>query len=97
MSMKKIMSEVNEFFNDNVAPLHKITSVEPRKEDEETGVEAGWDTIVEVVEEREYMKKYAKDEMIGVYQASLNNEFEIISYSRISTRFRSSVDDRHKS
>ncbi len=89
------MSAVNEFFDENIAPPHKITSVEPRKENEEEGIEAGWDILVEVIEEREYMKKYAKDEMLGVYQAALNKKYDIISYSRLSTRYRSAVEERY--
>lgn len=88
------MNSVNEFFKENVASPHKITSVEPRKRDEEEGIEDGWDIIVEVIEERDYMRKYAKDEMLGIYQAAVNKKYEIISYSRLNRRYRSAVDDR---
>jgi hypothetical protein len=84
MKIKKIMDNVNEFFTEHVAPPHKITSVE-LTEDE------GWQAIIEVIEEKEYMKKYAKDEMLGVYLVSLNKEGEVTSFSRKSIRYRSAI------
>ncbi|WP_059173160.1 gas vesicle protein GvpO [Bacillus sp. FJAT-27445] len=84
MEIKKIIGNVTEFFNEFVAPVHKITSIEE--------AENGWKLTVEVIEEKEYMKKYAKDEMIGVYEVSLNHEKEISSYKRQELRFRSSIN-----
>lgn len=84
MEIKKIMENTKNFFNENVAPLHKITSVEETETD-------GWRLIVEVIEEKEYMKKYAKDEMVGVYEVFLNKEIEIISFKRRDIRYRSAI------
>ncbi|WP_316572696.1 gas vesicle protein GvpO [Neobacillus sp. YIM B06451] len=84
MEIKKIIGNVTEFFNEFVAPVHKITSIED--------AENGWKLTVEVIEEKEYMKKYAKDEMIGVYEVCLNQEKEISSYKRRELRFRSSIN-----
>src|SRR6478609_3004269 len=67
MEIKKIMQAVNDFFGEHVAPPHKITSVEATEDE-------GWRVIVEVIEEREYMKKYAKDEMLGTYECFLNKQ-----------------------
>ncbi len=84
MNLKKIMDNVNEFFDQNVAPPHKITSVEMTED-------SGWQAIIEVIEEKEYMKKYAKDEMLGVYQVSIDKEGEVASFSRKSIRYRSAI------
>ncbi|UAL46617.1 gas vesicle protein GvpO [Sutcliffiella horikoshii] len=84
MEIKKIMGNVADFFNEFVAPLHKITSVE--QSDNE-----GWKLTVEVIEEKEYMKKYAKDEMLGIYDVLLNKDKEVISYKRRDIRYRSSI------
>jgi hypothetical protein len=84
MEIKKIMGNVADFFNEFVAPLHKITSVE--ESDNE-----GWKLTVEVIEEKEYMKKYAKDEMLGVYDVYLNKDKEVTSYKRRDIRYRSSI------
>ncbi|PLT29677.1 gas vesicle protein GvpO [Peribacillus deserti] len=85
MEIKKILGNVTEFFNEFVAPVHKITSVEESDQN-------GWKLTVEVIEEKEYMKKYAKDEMLGVYDVFLNDEKEITSYKRRDIRYRSSLN-----
>ncbi|MCD7033531.1 gas vesicle protein [Metabacillus sp. GX 13764] len=83
MSMKKLLQEVTDFFSEYVRPPFKITSVKP--------VDNGWDVVVEVIEEKEYMKAYAKDQMIGVYHAHINQDMEVVSYDRKSMRPRSAV------
>lgn len=85
MEIKQIIGNVTEFFNEFVAPVHKITSIEASDDN-------GWKLTVEVIEEKEYMKKYAKDEMLGVYDVLLNEEKEITSYKRRDIRFRSSIN-----
>ncbi|WP_044340213.1 gas vesicle protein GvpO [Rossellomorea aquimaris] len=84
MVIKEIMNNVTDFFNEHVAPVHKITSVE-LVEDE------GWKLQVEVIEEKEYMKKYAKDEMLGTYDVLLNKEKEVTSFKRRDIRYRSAI------
>ncbi len=84
MEIKKIIGTVTEFFNEYVAPVHKITAVEESEEN-------GWKLTVEVIEEKEYMKRYAKDEMLGIYDVYLNQDIEIISYKRRDIRYRSSI------
>ncbi|KAF0816783.1 MULTISPECIES: gas vesicle protein GvpO [unclassified Cytobacillus] len=85
MEIKKIIGNVTEFFNEYVAPVHKITSVEESEN-------KGWKLTVEVIEEKEYMKKYAKDEMLGVYDVFLNAEKEVTSYKRRDIRYRSAIN-----
>ncbi|MCQ6264244.1 gas vesicle protein [Fictibacillus sp. WQ 8-8] len=84
MEIKELMDAVNDFFKEHVAPPHKITSVEGTEDE-------GWKVIVEVIEEKDYMKKYAKDEMLGVYQVSLNKKKEVTSFTRINIRYRSAI------
>ncbi|MYL62295.1 gas vesicle protein GvpR [Bacillus hwajinpoensis] len=87
MEIKEIMNQVADFFNQHVAPLHKITSVEMNDQEDQEG----WKVIAEVIEEKEYMKKYAKDEMLGTYEVLLNNEKEVISFTRRDVRYRSAI------
>ncbi|TKD70692.1 gas vesicle protein GvpO [Pseudalkalibacillus hwajinpoensis] len=84
MEIKEIMNNVADFFNHHIAPLHKITSVEVNENE-------GWRVIAEVIEEKEYMKKYAKDEMLGTYEVLLNKEKEVTSFSRKDIRYRSAI------
>ncbi len=78
------MGNVAGFFHEHVAPVHKITSVEESDNN-------GWKLTVEVIEEKEYMKKYAKDEMLGVYDVYLNQEKEVTSFKRRDIRYRSAI------
>lgn len=84
MEIKEIMQVVREFFQENIAPPHKITSVEMLEE-------GGWRVAIEVIEEREYMKKYAKDEMLGTYEVLLDENRHITSYKRVEIRSRSAL------
>ncbi|WP_079526329.1 gas vesicle protein GvpO [Halobacillus hunanensis] len=85
MEIKEIMQNVNEFFAEHVAPPHKITSVEKSEEE-------GWRVTVEVIEEKEYMKKYAKDEMLGTYDVLINQDKEVTSFKRVDIRYRSKIE-----
>jgi len=84
MDIKEIMNNVTEFFTENIAPPHKITSVEEAEEE-------GWRVTLEVIEEKEYMRKYAKDEMLGTYDVLLNKDKEVTSFKRQDIRFRSKI------
>lgn len=86
----KVMEEVKAFFHENIAPPHKIISVKKQEENDE----GGWRALVEVIEEKEYMKKYANDQMIGIYEVFLDREHEVTGFSRISLRFRSDLEEQ---
>ena len=83
MEIIKILEVVKIFFGQYLQPVHKITHV--------LNNEKGWEVTVEVIEEKEYMKTYAKDELVGVYSVHLSLEFEIVSYQRKSLRSRSAI------
>lgn len=85
MKIKEVMGNVNEFFSEQVAPPHKITSIEAAEEE-------GWKVILEVIEEKDYMKKYAKDEMVGIYHVRVDKDGDVTSFSRKSTRYRSALE-----
>ncbi|SDI18915.1 gas vesicle protein GvpO [Alteribacillus bidgolensis] len=88
MKMEEIISTVNEFFSKHVQPPFRITSVVKQ--------ENGWDVELEVIEEKEYMKAYAKDQLLGVYEAKLDQDMEVISFERVSLRPRSAPLDKNE-
>ena len=49
-------------------------------------LDKGWKVTVEVLEDTEYARRYAQNEVIGIYTIKLDNDLEIISYER--ERFR---------
>lgn len=85
MEIKEIMNNITNFFEENLSPPHKITAVEKAEE-------GGFRATVEVIEEKEYMKRYAKDEMLGTYDVLLNEDKEVTSFKRLDIRFRSRVE-----
>lgn len=93
----KVMDEVNQFFTENIAPPHKIISVRKYKEEDTEEKQEGWKAMVEVIEEKEYMKKYANDQMIGLYEVFLDKDAEITGFSRISLRYRSDLEEQQSS
>nr|WP_120191651.1 gas vesicle protein GvpO [Sinobaca qinghaiensis] len=86
MAMEELLQKVTTFFENYVLPPFKITSVINHDE--------GWDVEVEVIEESEYMKKYAKDQLLGVYEAKLDKNKEVVSFQRVSLRPRSTPLDK---
>lgn len=83
MKILQVMEIVKDFFYRNLTPVFKIVSVRAE--------ESGWEVILEVIEEKEYMITYAKDELIGVYNVHLNQENEIVSFERSYLRARSDL------
>lgn len=85
-----VMDEITDFFNEHIAPPHKIISVKKQTENEEEG----WRGLVEVIEEKEYMKKYANDQMVGLYEVFLDEEGDVTGFARISLRYRSDLEEQ---
>ncbi|WP_216830686.1 gas vesicle protein GvpO [Alkalihalobacterium elongatum] len=83
MEIIKVLEAVKNFFKEYLLPVHKITTIE--------GTDTGWNVLVEVIEEKEYMKSHAKDQMIGVYHVQLNHQMEIETFKRKCLRPRSSI------
>lgn len=81
----KLLNKVSDFFNENIAPPHKIISAKKN--------EAGWRVLVEVIEEKEYMRKYARDEMVGLYEVFLDEEQEVTGFSRLHLRYRTDLEE----
>ena len=87
MEIGKVMKTVHDFFNEFLQPPFKVPSIQPNEEED------GWAVVVEIIEEREYMKAHAKDEMIGVYHVRVDQKMNVISYERIGLRARSALMD----
>lgn len=82
--VSKVMQTVKSFFIDNLQPVHRFTTVKWSDSNK-------WEVQLEVIEEKEYMKAHAKDEMIGVYAVILNEDLEVCSFSRIELRSRGTI------
>lgn len=84
MSVQKIVNEVKHFFKDVVGKEAHVIGVERR--------ENGWLVQVETIEDSEYMRARALDDILGLYRVEVDNNMEIISYERIALRERAEID-----
>lgn len=51
----------------------------------------GWQAVVEVIEEDEYMRRRGRKDLIGVYEIILNNNYVVSSYKRKELRERGTI------
>ncbi|MFB5662565.1 gas vesicle protein GvpO [Alteribacillus sp. HJP-4] len=87
-SMTEVLNEIRDFFEEHIRPPFRITSVINNDNN-------GWDAEVEVIEEKEYMKTYAKDQLLGVYEVKINSKLDIMSFDRVSLRPRAALLDKN--
>ncbi|MBM7095648.1 MULTISPECIES: gas vesicle protein GvpO [Alteribacter] len=80
MKLEEVINTVKDFFTEHVYPVYRITSIVTE--------EKAWEVEVEVIEEKEYMKKYGRDQLLGVYQARVNEDMDVVSFHRKSLRYR---------
>ncbi|MEW6573630.1 MAG: gas vesicle protein GvpO [Bacillota bacterium] len=50
-----------------------------------------WLVKAEVPEEVEYMRKRARDDLVGLYQVTLDDGFNVVGYERIAIRGRNNT------
>lgn len=80
MSIQQVIQHVKNFFQIAFDQNAKVIGVEKD--------ESGWIATVEIIEESDYMRSRALDDIIGLYQVKLDDSFQITSYQRISLRER---------
>ncbi|WP_026691530.1 gas vesicle protein GvpO [Alteribacter aurantiacus] len=80
MKIEQVINTVKDFFQEHVYPVYRVTSIVTE--------EKAWEVEVEVIEEKEYMKKYGRDQLLGVYQCRVNEDMEVVSFHRKSLRNR---------
>ncbi|MEW6172530.1 MAG: gas vesicle protein GvpO [Bacillota bacterium] len=80
-AVSKVVTAVMAFFQD---VLGKNATVIAAGQDER-GL---WTAKAEVPEEVEYMRKRARDDLIGLYQVTLDANFNVAGYERLAIRER---------
>lgn len=80
MAISKVITTVNSFFQTSLGKTGRVIEVKT--------VESGWNSVFETVEEMEYMRKIAHDDMVAVYEVQVDQNYEITGYSRKSIRPR---------
>jgi hypothetical protein len=78
-----LITSVKDYFKSYLYPVHRITAIKNRDE--------GWELGVEVIEEKEYMQRYGRDQLIGTYLVHVNEDGDVSSFERTSLRRRTST------
>ena len=84
MSITKIVTEVKSFFEQVLGKEAHVIGVERS--------DNGWHVQVETVEESQYMRARALDDIVGLYEVRIDDNLEIVSYERIALRERAVID-----
>lgn len=85
MSIQQLVVVVKQFFQEVIGREGHIIGANHTEE--------GWIVQVETVEDSDYMRKRALDDVMGLYEVKLNDQFEILGYQRMSLRARDDFED----
>lgn len=86
MSIREIVMEVNKFFEEILRKQAHVIKVEPGQN--------GWLIEVETIEDSDYMRRRALDDVMGLYEVEMNEQYEITCYRRISLRERDAIQSK---
>ena len=80
MALQKVVAAINNFFETVLDKKGRVIEVKAH--------ESGWSALMETVEENDYMRKIARDDLLAVYEVRVDQNYEVIDYSRKSVRSR---------
>ncbi len=80
MALQKVIAAISNFFESVLNKKGRVIEVKTQ--------ERGWSALVETVEEAEYMRKIAQDDLLAVYEVHVDQNYEVVDYSRKSLRSR---------
>jgi hypothetical protein len=84
MNFIQTKKKVLEFIKDNFSVSGKI--IELKKKDDK------WVSYFELIEEDDYVRKFGKTDLVGLYEVELNDEGEVLGYKRILIRERTDIN-----
>lgn len=84
MKIAELVGAVEDFFRDVLKKPGVVVGV---LNDQDV-----WKVQIEVAEEVEYMRKRAKDDLLAVYEVTVDRQMEILSFERKFLRERASTD-----
>ena len=85
MSAVKATEAASRFFEDVLQKTARVIEVDRAEEGD------GWWALLEAVEESEFMRKYGRGDMLGLYEVNLDKAFQVTSYSRRGLKERTAV------
>ncbi|MDA8212844.1 MAG: gas vesicle protein [Clostridia bacterium] len=83
MKISAVVTTVNKFFTEELKRPGEVISV--------SKTENGWKVLIEVIEEDEYMRVRAKDDLLATYEVELDDNLEILGFGRVGLRERDEI------
>lgn len=83
MDIQQLVNDVKTFFQSILQKEANVIGVR-RRED-------GWIVQVETIEDSEYQRRRALDDVVGLYEVEVSGKLEIIGYKRIGLRERDEI------
>lgn len=83
MKVNAVVTTVNNFFAEELKRPGEVIGV--------SKIEIGWKVLIEVIEEDEYMRVRAKDDLLATYEVELDDSLDILGFQRVSLRERDEI------
>ena len=83
MDIQQLVNDVRTFFQSVLEKEANVIGVR-RRED-------GWMVQVETIEDSDYQRRRALDDVVGIYEVEVSANLEILGYKRISLRERDEI------
>ncbi|WP_407312186.1 gas vesicle protein GvpO [Desulfosporosinus sp. SB140] len=83
MDIKQLVNDVKTFFQSVLEKEANVIGVRQH--------EKGWMVQVETIEDSDYQRRRALDDVVGLYEVEVSNNIEIIGYKRIGLRERDEI------
>lgn len=83
MDIQQLVNDVKTFFQSVLEKEANVIGVRQR--------ENGWMVHVETIEDSDYQRRRALDDVVGIYEVEVSGNMEILGYKRVSLRERDEI------
>lgn len=83
MDIQQLVNDVKSFFQVVLEKEANVIGVKRR--------ENGWIVQVETIEDSDYQRRRALDDVVGIYEVEVDANLDILGYKRISLRERDEI------
>ena len=84
MGVSEVTQTVVSFFEEALDKTGRVIAAESEGE--------GWRVLLETVEESDYMTRVGRSHMLGLYEVHVDQDVEIVSYTRKGLRERTALE-----
>jgi hypothetical protein len=83
VDIQQLVNDVRTFFQSILQKEANVIGVKRR--------ENGWIVQVETIEDSDYQRRRALDDVVGLYEVEVSEKLEIVGYKRIGLRERDEI------